>query len=281
MDLTSLKHWHWGIIGLVLGAIVGFSWMSMPNDVARSNDANEFKVDVGTVSTGRRYPANKDLPVIRNVVVMPPETDPDGKLIYPVTYDRLGVNAKDKTVYQAQGIYAKTPFQGNQSVIEFLHDRQVSFSDRTGPGKYRPVGMGAAIGLFTIGFLWPSFIQLLVGAGLEKPKPREEKKSYATGTQNDGTIKDKRKGVNAKDISDLNSLNDKLEASVGKGLKGRAHSDAKEVDEIVSKLMASGSAKNTEDPTAVVPIATPEEAKEYQGEWYPVVKPKHHKDEVK
>jgi hypothetical protein len=282
MDLTSLKHWQWGIIGVVMGSIIGLSWMNMPGDVPRSADVNEFKREVGAISNGARFPANKDLPLIKNVVVLPPETDPDDKLVYPVRFDRLGVNAKDQTVYQEQGLYAKTPFEGDQSIVQFLNDRQISFSDRTGPGKYRPVGMGAAVGLFTVGFLWPACIQLLVGAGLEKPKPREEKKVYSTGAQNDGTIKDRKKGVNARDINDLNALNDRLEASVGKGLKARdgAHSDAKEVDEIVSKLMSSSGSRNTQDPTAAVPAAQNDEPKEYQGEWYPVVKPKHH-DEKK
>ena len=37
----------------------------------------------------------------------------------------------------------------------------------------------------------------------------------------------------------------------------------------------------TEDPTAAVPVTQAQEAKEYQGEWYPVVRPNHKKDEVK
>ncbi len=279
MDLTSFKYWHWGVIGLVIGAIIGLSWMNMPHDVERSADTFDFMRNVGTVSSGAPYASNKGLPVIRNVVVMPPETDPDGKLVYPVTFDRLGVNSKNKTVYQEQGLYAKTPFAGTGSIIDFLNQRKVAFSDRTGPGKYRPVGMGAAIGVFTIGFIWPTLIRALVGAGFEKPKPREEKRAHATGAQNDGTIKDKKKGVSARDLNDLNALNDRLEASVGKGLASRgAHADAKEVDEIVSKLLASGASGAASDPTAPVPVAQPVEEKEYQGEWYPVVRPKHHKD---
>jgi hypothetical protein len=283
MELTSLKGWQWGIIGVAMGSIIGFSWMSMPNDVPRSADVNEFKRTVGSTSSGARFAANKNLPVIKNVVVLPPETDPDGKLVYPVRFDRLGVNAKEETVYQAQGLYATTPFEGNQSIAQFLDARQVSYSDRTGPGQYRPVMMGAAVGLFTLGFLWPAFINFLVGAGLEKPKPREAKKVYASGPQNDGTIKDKKKAVSAKDLSELNALNDRLEASVGAGLKARdgSKADAKTVEEIVSKLVSGSGSRNTEDPTAVVPVAQSNEPKEYQGEWYPVVRPKAHKDEVK
>lgn len=281
MELTSLKYWHWGVIGLAIGSIVGLSWMNMPSEVARSADVNDFKRNVGALSTGARFPGNKDLPIIKNIVVMPPETDPDGKLIYPVTYDRLGVNAKDQTVYQEQGLYAKTPFDGDQSITAYLDGRDITFSDRTGPGKYRPVGMGAGIGILTIGFIWPTFIRFLVGAGFEKPRPREPKKVYATGELEDGTIKDKKKGVNAKDHEQLGALNDRLESIVGQGLKSRAPgADAKEVDEIVSKLMSGTGSRNAPDPTAVVPVAAPEEPKEYQGEWYPVVKPKHH-DEKK
>lgn len=282
MDLTSLKRWQWGAIGVAVGAIIGLSWMNMPADSGRNGNPNEFIRDVGRLSSGRgAWAANKDQPLIKNIVVMKPEADPDGVLVYPVAFDRLGLNGKGETVWSADQINAKTPFFGSQSVVEFLNGRQVSFSDRTGVGQYRPVAMGAAVGLFGLGVLWPAFIGFLVGAGLEKPKPREPERVYATGDLDDGSIKDKKKGVNAKDLTDLNALNDQLEASVGKGLKARGgHSDAKEVDEIVSKLLAGGGAKNAEDPTAAVPVAQPAEEKEYAGEWYPVARTKH-QDEKK
>ncbi len=86
-------------------------------------------------------------------------------------------------------------------------------------------------------------------------------------------------GVSARDLKDLDALNNQLEASVGKGLKsGGKHSQAAEVDEIVSKLMAGGGSRNAEDPTAAAVQAKPDEPKEYQGEWYPVVRPKHGKE---
>lgn len=281
MDLASLKQWQWALIGIVAGAIIGLSWMRMPASTGRNADPNEFKMIVGNVSSGARYPVNKDLPLVKNIQILPPETDPDGKLVYSVRFDRLGVNAKDQTVYQEQWLNAKTPFEGNQSIIDFLAQRGVSFSDRTGVGQYRPVAMGAAVGLFSVGFLWPAFISFLVGAGLEKPKPKEVERIYASGPQNDGTIKEKKKGVSAKDVSDLNALNDRLEASVGKGLKARGGKNQdSEVEEIVSKLMSGSGARNTEDPTAASVPAAPQEEKEYAGEWYPVARPKHH-DEKK
>lgn len=285
MDLTSLKGWQWGLIGIVMGSIIGFSWMSMPESSTRNSDPNEFKRALGRLSDGGRqrdanFDLNKGQPLIKNIIVMPPVVDPDGIAVYTVKFDRLGVDvgSGNKTVWLADQLYAKTPFEGNQSIIDYLNARQISFSDRTGAGQYRPVYMGAAVGLFSLGFLWPAFINFLVGAGLEKPKPREEKRVYASGEQNDGTIKDKKKGVSAKDLNDLNALNDRLEASVGKGLKAREGSkaDAKTVDEIVSKLLSGSGAKNTEDPTAAVQVAQNDEPKEYQGEWYPVVKPKVH-----
>lgn len=282
MDLVSLKHWQWAIIGVFVGTLIGFSWMGFPAEVPRSADANDFKRELGVVSSGNPFPATKDRPRIINIVVMPPEEDNDGKLVYPVTYDRLGVNAKDELVYRAEGLYARTPFDRQDSIVDYLKRREIAFSDRTGAGKYRPVAYGAAIGLLAVGFVWPTLINLMVGAGIAKPKPREEKKAYATGTQNDGTIKDKKHGVNAKDVADLNALNDKLEASVAKGLKsGGSRVQASEVDEIVSKLMSSGSAQNTSDPTATPVTTQNDEPKDYKGEWYPVARPKAHKDDAK
>ena len=69
MDLTSLKGWQWGLIGIVMGSIIGFSWMSMPESNTRNGYINEFKRDLGALSAGTRrgdadYSANKDQPML-------------------------------------------------------------------------------------------------------------------------------------------------------------------------------------------------------------------------
>ena len=192
MDLISLKYWHWMVLGLLAGGLIGWAWTGMEPAMPRSGDAEQFKARVGQTSTSD---VNNGRPLVYDIVVMAPETDPMDQLVYPVTYKLLGTDAKTRKtpVYQPQSLYAKPAFDGGDSIVAFLRKKNVSFSDRTGTGKYLPVGYGLATGAVFIGLIWPTMIRLLVGAGFAAPKPVEEKR-YATGDQNDGTVKDKKRG---------------------------------------------------------------------------------------
>jgi len=68
MGIEDFKRWHWVLIGLVLGLGLSYAWTGVESEVGRNN-VLEFVRDV-------QLPADPKVgPVIRNIVVLPPEPD--------------------------------------------------------------------------------------------------------------------------------------------------------------------------------------------------------------
>lgn len=297
MDLSGLKFWQWMIIGTLAGAAVGFAWSNLPNDLERTGDKDQFKVMVRN-SVGA---AARDQPApVRNIVVRQPELDPSNVLVYPVTFDyipprslrdwtrQLRINARtakgsatkpavaaevpDAPAYVSSGIYATTPFDGNESIVEFLKNKNVPFSDRSGSGQYMPVYYGAASGFVLIGVLWPAAIQLMIAAGLVKPPPKKEKVAkHRTGEDVDEMLV--KPTAAAVDPNALHKLNDEMEAHLAATLEGGGPSAAAEApEEHVSTLMSGSGARSSSDPTERPAPQTPEEKKDFAGQYYPVAR---------
>lgn len=265
MDLISLKYWHWIVLGIIAGGMLGFAWTGFEPTMPRSGDLNDFKVQAGNV--GEAEPV-KDLPRIANITILAPEVDPQGKTVYPVVFERLGTNKEGKAVYQPQSLYVTHPFHEGKTLAQFLDERKVSYADRTGAAKYMPVGYGMAVGIVGIGLIWPTMIRLLVGAGFAEPKPKAPERQYATGEQDDGTVKPKKRF-----------------GGFGFGGSGEKTADpfaAKPVtdaggDVDPSTLFAS-TGKGAQEHRVAAP-AKEEEKKNYGGEYYPVAKAVVKKDE--
>jgi hypothetical protein len=262
MDLISLKYWHWIVLGFIAGGMLGYAWTGFDPQMPRSGDLQDFRYHTGSVGLAE---AVKDLPRITNVKRLAPDLDPQGKTIYPITYDRLGTNKDGKAVYQEQGLYITEPFHDGKSFEAFMGERKVPFADRAGPMKYVPVGYGMAVGIIGIGLIWPTMIRLLVGAGFAAPKPPKPEKKYASGDQDDGTIKPKKR----------------LGFSFAGGARTPDPFAAKPVvdttsDADVSKLFTS-TGKPAEELVAAPAAA--EEKKDYGGEYYPVARPHHHHEQ--
>jgi hypothetical protein len=292
MELSSLRTWQWMIIGTLAGAAVGFSWSNRSIDLGRNGNKEMFRQLVrnsaGAVTRGQ--PA-----IIRDIVVYEPETDPSNVLVYPVRFkyqqanrvfwQQMDAAAKSggklqkppEPEWQSSGIYAATPFHEGRSIIDYLKLSKLPYTDRSGSGKYVPMYYGAAGGLAVIGLLWPASIRLMIAAGLAKappPRPKKEKKpKHRTGEDVDDMItKAAPKKVNA---GALDALNDAMEASLASTLSsgGPRVTTPAAVVEPVSVLMSGGGSRNSTDPTEqpAAPM-TPEEKKDYAGDYYPVAK---------
>jgi hypothetical protein len=284
------------IIGTLAGSAVGFAWSNLPNDIERTGDERQFRrlVANSAAAAARNQPAP-----LRNIVVRDPERDPSNVLVYPVTYEFLPqqsfrdrarqviaranrINATQPAAaaaatpapqYQSTGIYAVTPFEGNESIIEFLQNRKVSFTDRSGPARYRPVYFGAAGGFVVIGMFWPAMIQMLVRAGLATaPPPREKAPEHRTGEDVDEMlVKPTAKPI---DGNALGALNDQMEANLAGSLSsGEPRASHAVAEEPVSVLMSGTGARNSSDPTdqPAGPM-TPQEKKDFAGQYYPVAR---------
>ena len=265
MDLISFKYWHWIVLGILVGGLMGFAWTGFPPTMPRSGSLDDFKFRIGTVGDGE---TTTGLPRIQNIAILPSDVDPNGKTVFPVTFERLGIDKEGKAVYQPQSIYAKEPFEGTQTIEQFLKVKGVSYANRAGPLKYLPVGYGVAAGIVGIGLIWPTMIRLMVGAGLARPKPPKPEKTYATGEQDDGTDKPKKRlGF----------------SFAGTGEKTPDPFAAKPVvdattDGDVSQLFQTTGQGAKE---AIAQTATEKEKKDYAGAYYPVAKPAVKKDEKK
>lgn len=266
MDLISFKYWHWIVLGIIVGGLMGFAWTGFEPSMPRSGSVDDFKFRVGQVGEAD---ATKGLPRITNIRILPGDTDPNGRLVSPVTFERLGVDKEGKAVYQAQSLYATAPFDGNETIEQYLTKRKVAFSNRAGPLKYLPVGYGVAAGVIGIGLIWPTMIRLLVGAGLAAPKPPKPEKTYATGEQDDGTDKPKKRFGGF---------------GFGGGEKTADPFAAKPVvdattDGDVDKLFQT-TGKGAKEHVVAQPVSE-KEKKDYGGEYYPVAKAVVKKDEKK
>lgn len=291
MELSGLRTWQWMIIGTLAGAAVGFAWSNRSTDLDRTGDKELFRRLVrnsaGAVTRGQ--PAT-----VRDIVVFEPETDPSNVLVYPVRFkyqqpnrafwQQMDAAAKSggktqkppEPEWQPSGIYAATPFHDGRSIIDYLKLSKLPYTDRSGSGKYVPMYYGAAGGLAVIGLLWPASIQLMIYAGLTKappPRPKREKKpKHRTGEDVDDMItKATPKKV---DAGALDALNDAMEASLASTLSsgGPRVTTPAAVIEPVSALMSGGGSNNAADPTEQRAPMTPEEKKDYAGDYYPVAK---------
>lgn len=279
MNLVGLRVWQWMLIGTGVGAAIGYAWSDASLDASRVGDTTLFS---RAVADAQRLRAQGKPSPLQNVIVGTPQTDPSGTLVYPVTYDLFARGPDGKLQRQHWSINAKTPFfdarrQQFASIGDFLTRSDVVFSDRSAEGVIRPVGYGAAGGALAIGLLWPGTLRLMVSAGLAvPPAPRERRpklpKSSASASATGRKITP---AVTGRDVADLNALNDELEQRLADGLSLDAITDKRPpAAEPVSVLMSGNGAHATSDSTQTAEAeSSSDEAKDYKGEWYPVVRP--------
>ena len=289
MDFSSFRLWQWMLVGTIAGAAVGFAWSNLPNDIERTGNKQQF---INFVNNGSAVKSPQ--PLLQKIVVLEPERDPSNVLVYPVTFEyldrgdprarfRLALDraAKgDKTPippespkYVKSGIYAPSPFEGYDSVVEFLKKKNASFTDRSGSAKYVPVYYGAGGGFVAIGLIWPGIIRLLISLGLAKAPPPREKKvkaKHRTGEDVDDMLT--KPATKVVDGAALGNLNDAMEASLAAGASSSgARGAAGSAEEPVSTLM-SGNAHLNRDPGDKPAEMTEQEKKDFAGQYYPVAR---------
>src|SRR4029078_2402558 len=70
MDVQDFKRWHWIIIAIIVGAVLGYVWSSVEPSIPRSIGAATFANNLGTEITSRKTGAKT--PVISKITVYPP-----------------------------------------------------------------------------------------------------------------------------------------------------------------------------------------------------------------
>ena len=135
------------------------------------------------------------------------------------------------------------------------------------------------IGTFLlVGVIWPTLLAVMIRGGFGRMKPVEYDLSRFKGGTDVATMP--KASTAAVTVSDMDKLRD-LEAAMAETLKAGGTTEAAPAAEQsaeaapVVKKLAGGPAE------AAAPVEAPEEPKDYQGEYYPVVKPHGHVDEKK
>lgn len=293
MRIEDLKRWHWIVIGALAGLLLAYVYSGMePTDPGRSVAAADFRRAAVNLS---RNPATDGYPLVRKVVVYPPEMGAYGKLVHRVHFELLHYDQADPTKWQYRPSHmkAEVPFDrsnpnANNTVLDFLAEakKQNPKLDYRPAWEREPRNMYLLFslgGVILIGGIWPTIINLLVGRGFGKrsePKPEMDLSRYRrTDARAEdealGLVKDK-KDVTDEDRAQLETMVRSLEKSVGTGgVGGGTVVDEPHKHAEVRKLEA----RPLDEPRPVAPVE--EEPKEYVGEYYPVARPHHHPDNEK
>jgi len=136
------------------------------------------------------------------------------------------------------------------------------------------------IGTFlVVGVIWPTLLGVMIRGGLGKMTPEEYDLSRFKGGRDPATMP--KASTAAVTASDMDKLRD-LEAAMAETLKAggttaAAPAAAKSAEPAPAVKKLAGAPAET----AAAPVKAPDEPKDYQGEFYPVVKPHGHVDEKK
>lgn len=278
MELQNLSRWHWVIVGLLVGLGLGFAYSNWDGTEGRISVAPEpFQRDL--LRQERR--AENDPPVIRNVVL---NVDADG--VYYATFEQINLA---KLAYGSFVIKGRTPWpvthpngtdlQRGETVAD-LHEylEQVKAANPDFDYHYAwwnearfvyPIWTVGAVVL--IGGVWPTVINLMIGAGFAPPRKPKEKKIKPTASKPEPAPPAKPQ-VDEAEI-----------AAVAAAYEQRLAAGASEGDAAVAGDQPAAEPIRQLDGGPVEPIPVPhnpedDEPKEFVGEFYPVVKTTHKKD---
>jgi hypothetical protein len=291
MGIDEIKRWQWIVIGLIVGVCMGFAWTSgEPTYDGRLSGQLEFERDLL-----RKHPKTSE-PVVRNIVIHPKETDFQKKTVQVVTFERLYEGAKThKTYYQPQQFVAPVPYRqmvglvqaplaANATVGDFLKavganqrgSGAVGF--RYGWESERPI----AITLWTagmavlVGGVWPTLINLMVGAGFAGAREKKKEEDYfarfsrapekARAPEPAGVVSDEER-------QRLDEMNRRLEAQL-QAAGVIADPNAPDVEDPEGKILAPGVRKLEGGALELTPVAKTgdeDDEIEVKGEYYPVL----------
>ncbi len=185
MGIEGLRRWQWVVIGLVLGISLGYARNRLGNSIgsvgARNLGPERFQAELA-------QPPFEGKPILANIVVHPL----DGGL-YRVTMQRLvqPLNARDPNArvyqpweWQTHGPTFKPAIAGGANPRTYtVRSYLDEMSRRHGWVKYRyawwgeprlAMGLWALGSVVVVGGIWPTVLNLLVGAGYSRPRPAPE-----------------------------------------------------------------------------------------------------------
>jgi hypothetical protein len=180
MNLEDFKRWHWMVIGTLLGLTVGYLQTAVGFDPlsapTRALEQPIFEAELHQQVLGA--------PTIKDVTLYP-----NGSLIM-VKFQRLMRSTDGRTyVYGQWQMTPPVPYQPSTgpnrdrglhyTVADYLaelhaNDTSIRYGFAWWATKPMTVFLWTAGGLILIGGIWPTVVNLLIGAGFGRAKPADD-----------------------------------------------------------------------------------------------------------
>ncbi|MGC4032058.1 MAG: hypothetical protein QM754_10055 [Tepidisphaeraceae bacterium] len=273
MAIRNWRWWHWLIISLVVGGVVGVAMNAMPVDdpslPSSSWPTLRQRIDRKT-DTGDS--------LVTQIRVSPVVVDNTGKKVQSVTYWERFKNKTTGKWEPVRQFRLVTPVplspaspSPDYGVLNFLAEKkkQIPTLDWRyewwlSPRAMWPACLGASVLL--IGVLWPLALKSLVKLGLAEPPDERMDLSQVKAVPTEApTLVAKARGT-AEDEEQLTALNANLAANVaGMALATPATAAAAAKGETPVRILSATGVDEGEKPAAAQ-----EEDHDFKGEFYPV-----------
>jgi hypothetical protein len=281
MRIEDFKRWHWIVIGLVVGVVMAYMRTSLvtPDETAsyrRGVSAFEFLTNLRRPVTGNGFPWVSD------IVVYPPVMNKNY-----VTAKMLEIQPDGRGIYRLVKFNGEIPFKvarfsdpksKTYSVRDFLNDEKAkqpnlkyTFAWWELPTAAYALWIGG--GLILIGGVWPTLVNVMIGAGLGRKKSADQEYDLDRfgKTPEPAAAPSGRPVVTAEAAGKLQEYQETMEknlANAGIAMTGDAPVEATAAagePEIIK--LAGGPV----EPAAA--IGASEDPKNFKGEYYPVARP--------
>jgi hypothetical protein len=175
--IEDIKRWHSIELGALIGVALAYAWNSVGTSVegyrAVDNMRFEQELTLKDNETGQ--------PLIKSIVIHPAEDAFDGK-VNIVTYKRLAKDKQGRVGWLDKRVIAKIPYNGSPSIADYLKNQSIKFNNGWWLQPRWAMTIGCVGGMVLLGGIWPSLLNVMLGAGLGRkrdPEEEERKKQAA------------------------------------------------------------------------------------------------------
>ena len=292
-----MKRWQWATLGLVAGLLLGFAYRYMFHEINPGYPTIKNPEQVEPLMVARDFEAGR--PIVDDVTVYPQLTPGDRTQLVTFTMRqvyRFTDPAHDgaeftKTRWEPRQIWTEIPFDKRGAKGNTYADRvdqlkgaglldgaNVRFAwwQKPLPGLF----LYAAAGVLLLGGVWPTLLNVMLGAGFGRDHSKDGYDLERFGGGDDdlpaGAVTGRR-GMTGAEADQLAAVTSGLEGSTG-GLNAEnvPPPGARNPDKSGFSPIRPLPQENVPEPRE--PEA-PKEQTEYDGAWYPVAKPKKHREE--
>jgi hypothetical protein len=304
MQIEDLKRWHWALLGVIAGLIFSYAWQDhdvVGNKYYEMAEIKQNMFEREALSKSRESGAA----ILQDVRVEPPVRDYENNLRQIVTGKRLRFNPKDQKEYLVPFYYYASipyvwhlpvpgakPLPADATVMDYLAAAHTAnpllhyrFAWELQSNWF--TALWVIGGVVVIGGIWPTVLNMLLGAGLGRPPKSVEKKEDEAYLSRFG--KDRKpqpvlaaKGPTDEDRQRLDEMNAALEgqlAAAGLSLTAASQNPSTNGDDSVAGEVVVPLGSGIAEPAEVgTPQAHAHETEEERrkrfaaGDFYPVAR---------